>query len=94
MTRDETIALFLECEAKRAKAKAAAFAEGKSEDEAREIAHEAAKGHWNAWAEKLIAEETGAWAAKKTPWGSLEPENAETRGGSTISDSAVSGISA
>ena len=32
MTRDETVALFLECEAKRAEARAAALAEGKDED--------------------------------------------------------------
>ena len=84
MTRDEavrerTVERFLECEAKRAEARAAALAEGKSEGEAREIAHEAAKEHWNAWAEELLAErkaleETGAWTAeKKYPWKSLEP---------------------
>jgi hypothetical protein len=48
MTRDETIALFLECEAKRAEALNAA----KSEEEA----HEAARTHWNAWAERMLAE--------------------------------------
>ncbi len=84
MTRDETIALFEACEAKRAEARAAALAEGKDEDEARKIAHEAAKTHWNAWAEERLAErkaleETGAWAAEKTGWGSLEPKNAGTR---------------
>ena len=35
MTRDETVALFLECEAKRGEARAAALAGGKSEHEAR-----------------------------------------------------------
>jgi Pentapeptide repeats (9 copies) len=84
MTRDETIALFEACEAKRAEARAAALAEGKDEDEARSIAHEAAKARWNAWAEPLLAErkamETdGRWAAEKALWGSLEPQNAETR---------------
>src|SRR5271157_679761 len=38
----------------------------------------------HAWADDLLAkrkalEERGAWAAKKTPGGTLEPENAETR---------------
>ena len=50
MTRDETVALFLECEAKRAEARTAALAEGKSR-RGRDIAHEAAKAHWNAWAD-------------------------------------------
>ena len=71
MTRDETVARFLECESKRAEALAA----GKSEDEA----HEAAKTHWNAWAESMLAkrkelEQSNLWAVNK----SLEPENAET----------------
>ena len=75
MTRDETIALFLECEAKRAESLAA----GKSEDEA----HEAAKAHWNAWAKALLAERKamegdGRWAAEIIPF-RLEPKNAETR---------------
>jgi hypothetical protein len=56
MTRDETIALFLECEAKRVAERANALAEGKSEPEAEDIAHEAAKAHWNAWAEASLAE--------------------------------------
>ncbi len=43
MNRDETIALFERCEAMRA-AKKAALAEGKSEDEARNIAHEVREG--------------------------------------------------
>jgi len=83
MTRDETVALFLECEAKRGEARAAALAEGKSEDKARNIAHEAAKAHWNAWAEPMLAErgrmETeGRWAVEKNVYGSLEAKNAET----------------
>jgi hypothetical protein len=56
MTRDETIALFLECEAKRAEARKAALDQGKSENEAKEIAHEAAKAHWNAWAQEMLDE--------------------------------------
>jgi len=48
MTRDETVRLFMECEAKRAEA----LAIGKSEGEA----HEAAKAHWNAWANALLTE--------------------------------------
>ncbi len=66
MTRDETVALFLECEARRAEARAAALAESKSED-ADDIAHEAAKAHWNAWAGSVLAqretlEKEGRWA--------------------------------
>ena len=58
MTRDETVALFLECEAKRAEALAA----GKSKYEA----HEKAEEHWNAWAKKILAqrealEKEGRW---------------------------------
>jgi hypothetical protein len=83
MTRDETVALFLECEAKRAEARAAALSNGKSEDEARGIAHKAAKVHWNAWASDRLAErksmeESGAWAAKKNNLGALEAKNDET----------------
>jgi hypothetical protein len=62
MTRDETIALFKACEAKRAEALAA----GKTDDEA----HEAAKAHWNGWANCLIAErkhleEAERWSTEK-----------------------------
>ena len=84
MTRDETVALFLECEAKRAAARAAAPAEGKDEDGANAAAHEAAKAHWNAWAEARLAERKameadGRWAAGKNVYGNLEPRNPETR---------------
>ncbi len=84
MTRDETIALFLECEARRAEARAAALAEGKDEDGANATAHEAAKAHWNAWAEARLAERKameadGRWAAEKDTYGTLEPKNPETR---------------
>ena len=84
MNRDETVVLFLECEAKRSEARAAALAEGKSEDQAREIAHEAAKAHWNAWAEDFLSErealeESSAWAQEKDGFGRLSPKNAETR---------------
>jgi hypothetical protein len=48
MTRDETIALWETCEA----ARAAAIAEGKSEDDA----HKPAKAIWNAWANEMLAE--------------------------------------
>jgi hypothetical protein len=72
MTRDETVALFLECEARRIRAHDAAVAEGKSEDQARNIAHEAAKAHWNAWARKLLAErkamENERWAESEADW--------------------------
>jgi len=68
MTRDETAALFLESHAKRKEA----LAEGKSQNEAQE----AAKAHWNAWADRLLVErkamETdGRW--------SLQPENPATK---------------
>ena len=84
MTRDETVALFLECDAKRAEARAAALAQGKSERDADAAAHEAAKAHWNAWAEPLLAEHKameadGRWVAEKDWTGDLEPKNAETR---------------
>ncbi len=84
MTRDETVALFLECEAKRAAARAAAPAEGKDEDGANAAAHEAAKAHWNAWAEARLAERKameadGRWAAEKNVYGNLELRNPETR---------------
>jgi hypothetical protein len=70
MTRDETVALFLECEGRRAEARATAIAEGKSEEVAEETAHEAAKGHWNNWAEALIAERraleaSGVWKGSR-----------------------------
>ena len=75
MTRDESIALFQECENTRAKARAVALAEGRSESEAEDIAHNAAKDHWNAWANGLIAErnameEDGRWASEveKQAW--------------------------
>jgi len=84
MDREETVVLFLECEAKRAGAHAAALADGKSVDDAREIAHEAAKNRWNAWADDMLAkrktlEESGVWSATNYCHGSLEPKNAETR---------------
>ena len=84
MNRDETVALFLECEAKRGKARAAALAGGKSKGEAGGMAHEAAKAHWNAWAEARLAERKameadGRWSAEKHPWGTLEAKNDETR---------------
>ncbi len=56
MTRDETVALFLECEAKRIAARAAALAAGKSRNEAVDDGHAAAKKLWNDWANGLIAE--------------------------------------
>ena len=84
MTRDETVALFLECEAKRAGARAAALAGGKDEDGADTAAHEAAKAHWNAWAEARLAERKameadGRWDAEKDWKGDLEPRNDDTR---------------
>ena len=84
MTRDETVALFLECEARRAEARKVALDEGKSEDEAREIAHEAAKAHWNAWAEDVLAERKameagGRWLAEEDWKGDFQAKNDATR---------------
>ena len=50
MTRDETIKLLAECEAKRTSARADALARGQPEYAADIIGHKAAKAHWNAWA--------------------------------------------
>jgi len=84
MTRDETVALFLECEAKRAATQAQGLSEGKSEILAVAHSYEAAQAHWNAWAESLLAERKameadGRWAAEKGRCGKLEPQNEETR---------------
>lgn len=84
VTRGETIALFLECEAKRVAACAAALADGKSRDDAKTIAHGAAKTHWNTWAEALLAERKameadGRWDVEMGWQGSLEPKNELTR---------------
>ena len=73
MTRDETVAMFLASEAKRAEVRANALSEGKEEHEADEIAHEAAKAHWNAWADALLAERKameadGRWASEGSAW--------------------------
>ena len=73
MTRDETVALFMECEAKRAEARKAALDQGKSENEAETLARDAAKRHWNAWAEALLAERKameadGRWDAGHADW--------------------------
>ncbi len=56
MNRDETVAFFLEREARRCKARVAALAEGKSQGEALEAGHEAARVHWNDWAEAHLIE--------------------------------------
>ena len=62
-----------------------ALAEGKTKDDARNIAHEAAKAHWNAWAEPLLAqrkalEEAGAWkSSREIPWEPKKGENPETQ---------------
>jgi hypothetical protein len=84
MTRDETVALFEACEAKRGEARAAALADGKSEYKARDIAHEAAKAHWNAWADSLLAERktmqaSGAWRSHRNSVGQEEAENIQTQ---------------
>jgi hypothetical protein len=83
MTRDETVALFLECEAKRAEARAAALNAGKDARAAEKAAHMAAKAHWNGWAEALLArrkamEADGRWKTKNA-FGKLESANLQTR---------------
>lgn len=80
MTRDETIALFLDCEAKRKEAGEAALARGADRVDVINAAHAAARAHWNAWADRMIAERealvaSGRWASSTK----LRPENAETR---------------
>ena len=86
--RERTVERFLECEEKRAEARATGLKQGKSEDDARQIAHEAAKEHWNAWAEDMLAkrkalEESGAWAVEwvveRFPFLPNQAKNAETR---------------
>jgi uncharacterized protein YjbI with pentapeptide repeats len=81
MKRDKTVALFLECEAKRLAARVTALGDHKSDADARKAAHEAAKHHWNAWAqerldERKALEQSGAWAMKSD---ASAPANAETR---------------
>ena len=51
MTRDETVALFLECEAKRPKRAPRRWPKEKTNATRKTRGHEAAKAHWNAWAE-------------------------------------------
>ncbi len=69
MTRDESIALLAACEEKRTAAFEAALKEGTADYSAHGPAHEAAKAHWNTWAEALLAErreleEKGLWATE------------------------------
>ncbi|MGO8953725.1 MAG: pentapeptide repeat-containing protein [Rhodomicrobium sp.] len=76
MNRDETVALFEACEAKRA----AALGAGKSEGEA----HDAAKAHWNAWAQAMLArrkamEADASWLAEREHGvGDIKPKNEAT----------------
>jgi uncharacterized protein YjbI with pentapeptide repeats len=82
--RERTVERFEQCERIRAKALEAALETGKSKNEARQIAHEAAQKHWNDWADDMLdkrkaLEERGAWAAEKSVITGLEPKNAETR---------------
>ena len=74
MTRDETIALFQDCEAARAEILASA-------NDA-DAAHTAAAGIWNAWAEKLLALKEqlirdNKWKLRTKEFG-LSGENQET----------------
>jgi hypothetical protein len=84
MTRDETVALFLACEAKRKEARVAALAAGVSEFDTRFKISEAGKAHWNAWAEAMLAqrkqlEVSHLWVLGQSTSGDFEPKNAETR---------------
>jgi len=84
MNRDETIAFFEACEAERRKARGKAIADGKSEEEAYAIGHEAAKAKWNGWAERMLAErkameEDGRWAARLDWKKEVTPLNGETQ---------------
>jgi hypothetical protein len=90
MTRDETVALFIECESKRVEARIAALAMGKSDEEAERVAHEAAKSHWNGWANEMLSkrlylESKGVFSlSKRKPrpgWITSEsiPNNPETK---------------
>ncbi len=77
MTRDETIALWEKCE----EARAAALAEGKSDDKA----HDAAKEIWNDWANGVRGEydaltSKGKFKTKKAIYGPDEWISAETIG--------------
>jgi len=84
MNQDETVELFGACEKARIEAKAEAVAKGQSEQEARAIAHDAARALWNEWAHKQLAEserlkEAGSWDAQRQSSGPLEARNDETR---------------
>ena len=80
MTRDETVALFEACEEKRAEARAAARDKGKSERDANETAHLAAREHWNAWAQGMLVqrqtlEAAGKWVIRLDWRGDVIPGN-------------------
>ena len=60
------------------------MAEGKSQEDAEDIGHDAAKTHWNNWAEARVAErevlkKANSWATEKNILGRLEFKNEETR---------------
>ena len=84
MNQEETIALWQRCEVARAEARAKALSEGKSEPEARAVAHDAATAVWNGWAEDMLAKRTaleaaGLWAVNHSIFDDFEPMNDETR---------------
>ena len=85
MKREETIALFEACELARATARATALDERKNKWEAEEIEHQAAKAHWNAWADALLAERKkldrcGLWKpSRQFPSELEEGENRATK---------------
>src|SRR5579883_2208524 len=66
VTRDETIALFLQCEKARKIAYERSFSETSDSDFSWTVAHQAAKEVWNGWAndilsQKAILQRQGAW---------------------------------
>jgi hypothetical protein len=65
MTRDETIALLLQCESEGWVARNAAAASGKPYSEVDNIARRAARAHWSAWASKELAKKKALIGAGK-----------------------------
>src|SRR5271165_2287733 len=75
MTRDETLALWRKTD----EARAAALAEGKTVEQANELAVLI----WNSWAKEMISkreelQRQGLWKIGRGEWGKQEPQNTET----------------
>ena len=93
--RERTVKRFLECEAKRAKAQTAALKQSKSRFDTYNAAHRAAKAHWNAWADEMLAkknalDESGLWVAERDIAGKLQPKNPQTRAWMDLANSDFS----